>query len=204
MPRKQHIIGGTTILAGLFYFCCHGDQRQQLLSHGSNMRSAPNQVLLEREKKGISANFVDRKAQVRSGNRIVGGTPVAKGEYPYSAKSVGKSLCGATLIWEDVLLSAAHCEGIFLSGGAAIGGTKLNNSDATTFEVESEYIHPKFNYWSFANGTLGLIKAKQYCTHIHRNSKSHVSPCRYHAHKIEGEKHGATCESYSCFLVCAI
>jgi hypothetical protein len=165
MPRKQLIIGGTSVLAGLFYLCCYGDQWRQLLSHGSNTQSALNKFLFERENNGMSEEdhktdyfshrnfFVDRKAKVRSENRVVGGTPAAKGDYPFYAKAIGKYFCGATLIWEDILLSAAHCQGLFLPGGAAIGGIRLNNSDATIFEVESEYIHPKYNDWTLANGT---------------------------------------------------
>jgi hypothetical protein len=121
----------------------------------SNMRSAPNQLLLERDNKGISENFVNRKA---SENRIVGGTPAAKGEYPFYAKVVGKYFCGATLIWEDILLSAAHCQGLFLSGEVAIGGIRLNNSDATIIPVESEHIHPQFDFWSYRNGTYCFTK----------------------------------------------
>jgi hypothetical protein len=39
--------------------------------------------------------------------RIVGGTPVAVGEYPFFAWTAGSTLCGATLIHEDILLTAA-------------------------------------------------------------------------------------------------
>jgi len=54
--------------------------------------------------------------------RIVGGTPVADGSiYPFYVDSNAPTLCGATLIHEDILLTAAHCLGGFLNG-ASIGG----------------------------------------------------------------------------------
>jgi hypothetical protein len=99
----------------------------------------------------------EKRAGVRPQPRIVGGTPASPGSFPFYAKSVagGDLLCGATLIWEDVLLSAAHCKGAFI-GGVAIGGTKLDDSDATILEVESEYIHPAYDPVTQANGTFFL------------------------------------------------
>lgn len=38
-------------------------------------------------------------------SRIVGGDPAAKGKYPFFTRWGG---CGASLVWFDVLLSAAH------------------------------------------------------------------------------------------------
>ena len=40
--------------------------------------------------------------------RIVGGSPAQKGRHPYFAQWQGAK-CGATVIWEDILISAAHC-----------------------------------------------------------------------------------------------
>jgi hypothetical protein len=40
--------------------------------------------------------------------RIVGGTAAARGDYPTFVFSAGEQLCGATLIWYDVLLTAVR------------------------------------------------------------------------------------------------
>ena len=53
-------------------------------------------------------------------------------------------LCGATLIHEDILLTAAHCEGGFLAG-ATIGGILLDGSDGTVHNVDREFIHPNYD-----------------------------------------------------------
>jgi hypothetical protein len=186
MPNIQQIIGGTAILAGLIYFCCHDDQWQQL-SHGSNVRSGPNNIRVDQQNMDeggtlwtsfntqqqrnndarrrlnttndcevehfLHHDVFENRERARPQPRIVGGIPSTAGSFPYYAKSIGNTLCGATLIWEDVLLSAANCEGAFVDG-VAIGGTKLDNSDATVLEVDSEYIHPAYDPVTKANGTL--------------------------------------------------
>ena len=53
-------------------------------------------------------------------DRIIGGTPVDEGEYPFYAFPRGMMLCGATLISPQILLTAAHCGGVWTSG-ALIG-----------------------------------------------------------------------------------
>jgi hypothetical protein len=84
--------------------------------------------------------------------RIVGGTPAPAGAFPFYAKSLPTTLCGATLIWEDILLTAAHCTGAFLNG-AAIGGIRLDDSDATVIPVDSELPHPDYDALTNENGT---------------------------------------------------
>jgi secreted trypsin-like serine protease len=77
--------------------------------------------------------------------RIVGGTPVAVGDYPFFAWSAGSTLCGASLIHEDILLSAAHCEGAFIENGVLMGGIVLYGSDsAADIQVERELMHPDY------------------------------------------------------------
>jgi hypothetical protein len=53
-------------------------------------------------------------------DRIIGGTPAPEGEYPFYAFPRGMMLCGATLISPEILLTAAHCGGVWTSG-ALIG-----------------------------------------------------------------------------------
>jgi hypothetical protein len=88
--------------------------------------------------------------------RIVGGTAATEGEFPFYAKTRPTTLCGATLVWEDILLTAAHCGGGFLNG-AAIGGTLIDDSDATIIvDVISEIPHPDYNDATQENGTYAI------------------------------------------------
>lgn len=78
--------------------------------------------------------------------RIVGGVISAAGAYPAYAIPNGDSLCGATLIYEDILISAAHCEGVFVNGDVYIGGNELSGSDAVeTIRVTTERKHPSYS-----------------------------------------------------------
>lgn len=69
---------------------------------------------------------------------IVGGTRAAKGAYPFYAVSSGESFCGAILIHPDILLSAAHCAGVFLYQYVYIGGIKFDGSDALETIIATE------------------------------------------------------------------
>lgn len=62
----------------------------------------------QREQVPIQASG-DKKG-IDSVIRIVGGNAAALGEYPFYGTTNFPLLCGATLIHEDILLTAAHCE----------------------------------------------------------------------------------------------
>jgi len=67
-----------------------------------------------------SAN-VSQAVQARTNPRIVGGTPAAPGDFPFYVSSLGLFLCGGTLIYEDIVLTAAHCTDTFIDR-VKIGG----------------------------------------------------------------------------------
>jgi secreted trypsin-like serine protease len=80
----------------------------------------------------------------------VGGEPSPAGRYPYFAHPRGFFVCGATLIHEDILLTAAHCNdgGInFVSSSAIyIGSTKFDGSDAVeTMSATLFRNHPQYD-----------------------------------------------------------
>ena len=75
--------------------------------------------------------------------RIVGGVEVdPPGKYPYMAHNY---YCGASLIAPNVLLSAAHCAGLF--GYVEIGLHDLGSytEDYEYFTIAEEVPHPNFN-----------------------------------------------------------
>jgi trypsin len=91
---------------------------------------------------------------------IVGGTRVFNGTYPSYVHPLGSgSLCGATLIHADILLTAAHCRSAFPYGrNLAIGATARNGSDALeNTTVVSTYGHPFFEEGNFTNDFM-LVK----------------------------------------------
>ena len=97
--------------------------------------------------------------------RIVGGSLASDGEYPFYAvpetDRFASGLCGSVKIWDDVLLSAAHCFGSFEGNDIFIGGNRRTGEDALeTIRAVSELQHPSYNSNTNENDFL-LIKLQQ-------------------------------------------
>lgn len=92
---------------------------------------------------------------------IVGGTPVTD-VLAYSAYAIPNSsryVCGATLIHRDVLISAAHCEGVFV-GGVKLGTIQRKGTPLDTVETDFEFVHFGYRTFRFLNDVM-LIKLKR-------------------------------------------
>ena len=94
------------------------------------------------------------------GANVVGGTTSAQGAYPYYAipAAGSPSLCGATLIHPDILLSAAHCEGTFANANVQIGGNLVSGADAReVIRASIERIHPNKDVDGFHPYNIGRL-----------------------------------------------
>lgn len=99
--------------------------------------------------------------------RIVGGEPADPSQFEFFA---GTTKCGASLIHEDVLLTAAHCRGTFVGSTITIGGGFADGSDAVELlEGIDEIWHPQFNSVTLENDIM-LVKL---------NTPSIVSPATW-------------------------
>jgi secreted trypsin-like serine protease len=99
---------------------------------------------------------------------IVGGVDAPPGKYPYYAIPSSNIVCGATLIHEDILITAAHCnsrnynflsQGFFSRrGGLYIGPSKLDGSDAIEqIGIKLIRVHPDYDPATSQNDIV-LIK----------------------------------------------
>lgn len=63
-------------------------------------------------------------------------------EYPYFVQGAG---CGASLVWKDILLTAAHCEGLF--DDVLVGAYRSNtrNRHSQLLSGEQEIPHPDYD-----------------------------------------------------------
>jgi trypsin len=74
-------------------------------------------------------------------SRIIGGNDAQQGEYPFFVEGRG---CGGSLVWDDVVLTAAHCQGTPFDSGVIVGPYILNtvSSDAEYIGVQQQVPHP--------------------------------------------------------------
>ena len=105
---------------------------------------------------------------VRMENRIVGGTDAPDGRYPYYTyievlTNQGVFFCSATLIWQDMLLTAAHClldlqqeEGLILQGLDAFVGLEQTTArgDSIYRQVDEAIPHPNYNAITLENDVM--------------------------------------------------
>jgi trypsin len=76
-------------------------------------------------------------------SRIVGGSDVQQGEYPFFVQGNG---CGGSLVWDDVVLTAAHCLGAF--DGSVLVGPYIESSTsggAENIDVVRQVPHPSYD-----------------------------------------------------------
>jgi Trypsin len=90
-------------------------------------------------------------------SRIVGGVSAGADDYPYFAFPDGDILCGATLIWNDILVSAAHCGEDAWTDGVWVGGNHLNKKTSKYYSVNTSVIHPEYDAGATVNDII-LIK----------------------------------------------
>jgi len=85
-------------------------------------------------------------AVVSSHARIIGGKTAEDGRFPYavSFQDVLGHFCGGSLISRDVVLSAAHCDGIPIDK-AVVGRHDLNTNEGAEVKVASTLRHPEYS-----------------------------------------------------------
>lgn len=98
-------------------------------------------------------------------SRIVGGSAAERGEYPYFVSWGG---CAASLIAEDVILSAAHCAGI-RSDDVIVSAHQRwwgqTSGDAESRTISERRIHPQYDAGTFENDFL-VMKLTEPITNI--------------------------------------
>lgn len=103
----------------------------------------------------VGAWYIYDVTAIETTTRIVGGSKVsAQSKYPFYAISEPFK-CGASLIHDDILLSAAHCEGVFAGYPIYIGGLLRSGADAMDerFGIK-ELPHPRYDNYTLANDLL--------------------------------------------------
>jgi len=109
----------------------------------------------------ISAFATAQSSQQISRNLITNGQIVSPGAYPFFVfNRYGSNVgCGGTLVWDDIVLTAAHCLRAFQGRGVYVGA-EVNfgfDGDAEFHEDEVVILHPDYNSSSLLND-ISVIK----------------------------------------------
>jgi len=76
-------------------------------------------------------------------SRIVGGTDAAANAYPSFVVSLSRSLCGGTLIWEDLVLTAAHCAGAW-DDDVIVSPNSGSAGQIRSTNTQLQRVHPSY------------------------------------------------------------
>ncbi|GKZ00587.1 hypothetical protein MPSEU_001010900 [Mayamaea pseudoterrestris] len=89
--------------------------------------------------------------------RIVGGSIAPLDKYPYFV-AAEQTVCGGSLIWKDIVLTAGHCKGSAWSGDVVVGATMANaagfvvmGGQAEKIAVRTKVRHPNYNWFTVQN-----------------------------------------------------
>ena len=77
-------------------------------------------------------------------SRIVGGNDAQQGDYPFFVEGNG---CGGSLVWDDVVLTAAHCQGAPFDGSVLVGPyiQSSTSGGAENIDVVRQVPHPYYD-----------------------------------------------------------
>ena len=91
--------------------------------------------------------------------RIVGGDVAKANRYPYYTKLEGDRICGGSLIWKDVVLTAAHCYLAYQRGATATVNftTAFDSSGDVVRTTTIGKPHPNYNITTKEND-IALVK----------------------------------------------
>lgn len=75
--------------------------------------------------------------------RIIGGQNAGKGEFPYYVQGFG---CGGSMIWKDIILTAAHCQGGPWIGEVIVGAYRFGRASdgAERILVKKQIVNPRW------------------------------------------------------------
>lgn len=101
---------------------------------------------------------------------IIGGHEVTEKEYPFFTQGPG---CGASLIWKDIVLTAAHCKGHFSNAvlvGARQSYTKDAHSEIVSVATGGEIVHPEYDGRVFKDYMIVILDRE--VTNQHGNGRA--------------------------------
>lgn len=109
---------------------------------------------------GTGGGDIQLRSSLGAPARIVGGIPAAPGRFPFYVHVADGELCGGSLIWPDVVLTAAHCETAWRTTTAYVGSTDIVGRDgAEQVTIQSLFIHPNYTPGTEENDIMLVLLA---------------------------------------------
>jgi hypothetical protein len=102
------------------------------------------QVEVKEEDQPVRTLTRAKRKHVLGNNRIIGGVLANEQEFPFFVQGDG---CGASLVWDDMVLTAAHCEGVF--NDRVLVGAQQRNKEVNGAEwmkvLSPMKVHPSYS-----------------------------------------------------------
>lgn len=158
------MVGGWRWTALLWFICASKSQVTSDIRDTHNTRNDRKleSNLFERTEllPDVVATDSDLNSELLTEVRIVGGVPATPGEYPFYVHVANGTLCGGTLIWPDVVLTAAHCQRAWSTTTAFVGSTDIAGRDgAEIVTIERFTPHPNYNSQNEENDIMLVLLA---------------------------------------------
>ena len=125
----------------------------------SGLSSSSFEVNLLQPYSGPSQNvFPSKQIHKPFDSRIINGSPVPnKDVYPWFVQGPDGS-CGASLIGENLVLTAAHCAVVYPVGAVLhIGNIELDDPTAERRTISRTYMHEAYNDFTLENDVMVLL-----------------------------------------------
>ncbi|KAF5287770.1 hypothetical protein FQA39_LY15706 [Lamprigera yunnana] len=120
-------------------------------------------LLLATSALGVPSRYALRGWNQQHGSRVINGVDAVEGEFPYQVSLRAYPTihhCGGSIIFDNAILSAAHCFTSMTPGLVYVGTTRIDDKEATSHRAMNIIIHENFDFARLHND-VAIVRTEQ-------------------------------------------